>query len=133
MSEEWKLQVSFKTASGTLINARGNTPEEVSELIQGVSELAVEVVNVERLLGGVTAVAPLSTGVSTTTPPVQDFSGQGFPTTPPVSQAPPPAQGPTCVHGARIHKTGQSAKGPWSAWMCPTPKGTPNQCAPAWG
>lgn len=49
------------------------------------------------------------------------------------SSAGVPAPGaPTCEHGARKFVTGNSAKGPWSAWMCPTPKGTPGQCKPQW-
>ena len=131
-NEDWKIQISPKTPSGTLINIRGNTPEEVQELLGGVQELVVLIVGLEQAIGGVTAVAPLSTGTSTTTQPAQDFSGQGFPSTPPVATA-PVAQGPTCAHGARVHKTGVGAKGPWSAWMCPTPKGTVGQCPPAWG
>lgn len=39
---------------------------------------------------------------------------------------------PTCAHGERKYVTGTSAKGPWAAYMCPTPKGTPDQCAPVW-
>ena len=129
MAEEWKLQVSFKTASGTLINARGNTPEEVAQLIQGVSELAVEVVSVERLLGGVTAVAPLSTGTITLPSAPPPVSNQGFPATPPV------ASGPTCMHGPRKHKSGISGPNaktpgqPYSMWTCPLPQG-PEQCKP---
>lgn len=36
----------------------------------------------------------------------------------------------TCVHGDRVRRTGQSAKGAWVGWFCPTPKGTPGQCKP---
>lgn len=39
---------------------------------------------------------------------------------------------PTCKHGTRIFKQGNGAKGPWQAWMCPTPKDTPDQCKPDW-
>ena len=39
---------------------------------------------------------------------------------------------PTCVHGPRTYRTGTSTRGPWAAWFCPTPKGTPGQCEPAW-
>ena len=37
-----------------------------------------------------------------------------------------------CIHGERVHRTGQGAKGPWQGWFCPTPKGTPDQCPPQW-
>lgn len=126
MTEEWRIQISPKTPSGALINIRGNTPEEISALIGGVQELAIEILALEKVLGGVVTLAPLSTGTTT-----------GFPTQPPASSpvlpaSPPVASGPTCIHGARKYKTGNSAKGPWTAWMCPTPKDTPDQCPPVW-
>ncbi len=50
--------------------------------------------------------------------------------------APPSTLGsypaPTCHHGPKKHKSGQGAKGPWQAWMCPSAKGTPDQCQPMW-
>jgi hypothetical protein len=36
--------------------------------------------------------------------------------------------GRTCKHGPMLKKQGTSAKGPWKGYMCPTPKGTPDQC-----
>lgn len=49
------------------------------------------------------------------------------------SSAPAPAPGaPTCLHGPRVFRSGTSAKGPWSAWFCPTPKGAPDQCKATW-
>jgi hypothetical protein len=41
-----------------------------------------------------------------------------------------PAAGKSCVHGAMVYREGTSAKGPWKAWFCGTPKGTPGQCSP---
>ena len=131
-NEDWKIQVSFKTPGGTLINVRAETPAELKELLVGTDVIALDIIGSERKFTAVNTLAPLSTGGSTETQSSQDFSGQGFPSTPPVATA-PVAQGPTCAHGARVHKTGVGAKGPWSAWMCPTPKGTVGQCAPAWG
>jgi hypothetical protein len=40
--------------------------------------------------------------------------------------------GKTCKHGPMTPRTGSGAKGPWKAYMCPSPKGTPDQCEPAW-
>lgn len=38
----------------------------------------------------------------------------------------------TCSHGIMTKRTGAGAKGPWKAYMCPSPKGTPDQCEPVW-
>ena len=40
--------------------------------------------------------------------------------------------GRTCKHGSMSTRTGSGAKGPWKAYMCPSPKGTPDQCEPIW-
>lgn len=53
--------------------------------------------------------------------------------TPPQTLTPSTAPtGKTCKHGEMTKKTGASAKGPWKAFMCPSPKGTPDQCDPQW-
>lgn len=53
--------------------------------------------------------------------------------TPPQTLTPSTAPtGKTCKHGEMTKKTGASAKGPWKAFMCPSPKGTPDQCDPLW-
>jgi hypothetical protein len=38
--------------------------------------------------------------------------------------------GRNCKHGPMTKRQGSSAKGPWKGYMCPTPKGTPDQCEP---
>lgn len=40
------------------------------------------------------------------------------------------AVGRSCKHGPMTRRQGASAKGPWKAFMCPTPKGTIDQCEP---
>lgn len=37
---------------------------------------------------------------------------------------------PSCIHGERVFREGNGAKGPWAAYFCPTPKDTPGQCKP---
>lgn len=39
---------------------------------------------------------------------------------------------PRCQHGERVFRTGNSAKGPWKAWMCPTPMFAADKCKPEW-
>ena len=36
----------------------------------------------------------------------------------------------TCKHGEMTFRTGQSAKGAWKGYFCPSPKGTADQCEP---
>jgi hypothetical protein len=55
--------------------------------------------------------------------------------TPVAPQTFTPSTSPTgraCKHGAMTKREGTGAKGPWKAYMCPTPKGTPDQCDPVW-
>lgn len=54
----------------------------------------------------------------------------------PVAQQAPsaPAGGaaPTCQHGPRTFREGAGKNGPWAAYFCPTPQGTPDQCKALW-
>jgi hypothetical protein len=52
------------------------------------------------------------------------------PTQTPASTAGPSSK--SCKHGMMSQRTGSGAKGPWKAYMCPSPKGTPDQCEPVW-
>lgn len=43
------------------------------------------------------------------------------------------SDGPICKHGAKQLKSSKpGAANKWQAWMCPAPKGTPDQCQPEW-
>lgn len=68
-------------------------------------------VTTQQAINNVTAVIPASVVPQTTTP----------------STAP---TGRACKHGPMTKRQGASAKGPWKAYMCSTPKGTPDQCEP---
>lgn len=132
MAEDWKLQVSYKTSTGDMINVRAQTADELSVLLEGVGDYATQIAATQRLLSGVSTLAPLSTSSSTgSTPPPQS-------STPPQAQAPSamgagtPAQGgPTCQHGPRKYKSGISQKtgNPYAMWVCPMPQGA-DQCKP---
>lgn len=65
-------------------------------------------------------------GTVTSAPSAPDFQ----PVPPPTVATPAPvvAGSRSCQHGVMLQKTGQSAKGEWRAFFCPTPKGTPDQC-----
>ena len=125
-NEDWKLQVSYKTPTGDMINIRAKTADELSVLLEGVGDYSTQIAATQKLLAGVYNVAPLSTQPST--PPATGYSSP-TPATPPSGQ--PTTGTPTCQHGQRTHKSGVSSKTgrPYSMWVCPLPQG-PEQCKP---
>ena len=129
MSEEWKLQVSYKTPGGDMINIRANTADELSVLLEGIGDYSTQVAAVQRMVVGAYNAAPLGTQPSMP-------STAPAPSSMPAPVAPPsatPTSGPVCIHGARKYRSGVSAKTgqPYAFWACPTPQGTPDQCKPA--
>ena len=120
-NEDWKLQVSYKTPSGDMINVRANTADELSVLLEGIGDYSPQIAAVQKLITGAYNVAPLSTPSST--PSI----------TPPVSSVPDQAkaQSPTCIHGPRVFRSGISKKTgqPYAFWSCPQPQGV-DQCKP---
>ena len=126
MNEEWKLQVSYKTGSGDMINIRANTADELSVLLEGIGDYSTQIAATNKKIAQAYTVLPLST--TSSTPSI----------TPPVSLPPSPVSeasgtaAPTCKHGARIWRSGTSETTgkPYAFWACPTPQGTPDQCKP---
>jgi hypothetical protein len=125
MAEDWKLQVSYKTPGGDMINIRANTADELSVLLEGIGDYATQIAAVQKLVVGASNTAPLSTPSTTTsTRPPQS-------STPPQASAPSATSAPTCQHGARKYKSGISSKtgNPYAMWVCPMPQGA-DQCKP---
>ena len=120
--ENWKLQVSYKTGSGDMINVRANTADELSVLLEGIGDYAVQIAATNRLLGASYTAAPLGTADTTPSTAPAAFS--------PTTQA--GAVSPTCVHGTRIFRSGVSKTTgkPYAFWSCPLPMGS-EQCKPA--
>ena len=120
-NDDWKLQVSYKTPSGDMINVRANTADELSVLLEGIGDYSPQIAAVQKLLTGAYNVAPLSTPSSTPS------------TKPPVSSVPDQAKAasPTCIHGPRVFRSGISKKTgqPYAFWSCPQPQGA-DQCKP---
>lgn len=119
-TEDWKLQVSYKTPSGDMVNIRANTADELSVLLEGIGDYSTQIAAVQKLITGAYTVAPLSTPASTPVSPVA-------PTSMPDQTA---GQSPTCIHGARKFLSGVSKKTgrPYKMWVCPQPQGA-EQCS----
>ena len=128
-TENWKLQVSYKTSAGDMINVRANTADELSVLLEGISDYSTQIAATAKMLNAATVAAPLVTTTST-----------------PDTQAPPtfvtaptaPASGglaeetvhdrygnvwvynkpgaPTCIRGTMVLKSGVSQAG--KAYTC---------------
>lgn len=131
MAEDWNLQVSYKLATGDLINIRANSADELSVLLENIGDYATQIHATQKLLAQAGTLAPLSTGVTTTDTAPAPYSMPPQANTPPASQAPAAAGGPTCAHGARKYKSGISSKtgNPYAMWVCPMPQGA-EQCKP---
>lgn len=123
MAEEWKLQVSYKIHVADMVNVRANTADELSVLLEGISDYSTQIAATGRMLNGASVTAPL--GTTTTTPVTQAVPT--FVTAPPQA----PSSTPTCVHGPRTFRQGTSQKtgNPYAFWGCPAPMG-PGQCKP---
>ena len=125
-NEDWKLQVSYKTPAGDMINIRANTADELSVLLEGIGDYSPQIASVQRLVVAAYNVAPLQTTPST--PSTTPFISSA-PTQPAVPSN--TSSNPTCVHGARIFRSGVSKKNgqPYAFWACPQPQGA-DQCKP---
>ena len=132
-TEGTKFQVNYKLADGTLINIYA---ADVRELEAGLADIAMNALNIRAtgldLSGGGQQVPALASPVIS--PAVSAIAAQ-FNTAPvaaPAITSAPPAVGNSCKHGPMSFKSGVSAKGPWSGWMCSTPKGAPDKCDTIW-
>jgi hypothetical protein len=126
-NEDWKLQVSIRTAAGKdsdMINIRANTADELSVLLEGISDFSTQIAATSKMVQGAYAVSPLGTTGLTqgSLPPVTSST---------VQEA---GASPTCVHGSRKFLSGISKKNgkPYKMWVCPQPQGM-DQCQPVNG
>ena len=140
MSEK-NYVVNVKNKQGTIVTFRGDTAQELNTAISDFIDAGLEfaVGNVEAILLGVTTQAPTQDAASqvaqafnatvvSETPVAQPAFA---PVPPPVSATPAGVGDKHCQHGTMIKRTGQGAKGEWRGFFCPTPKGTADQCKPA--
>lgn len=127
MSEEWKVQVSYKTPAGDLINIRANTTDELSVLLEGVGDYATQIAATGKAIGLQYNLTPLSTSSSTASTPVSPTFAPTQEPTASGTQAP----APTCMHGPRKYMSGVSKKtgSPYKMWVCQQPQGA-EQCKP---
>lgn len=122
MSEDFKIQLSFKPQN-RLDNLRANSWEEMDALLAGYGDRVAMINGIENLA---------TSGVAgAITPPSVSAPVSAVPAAPaPIPQTAPASTGQTCKHGPMTYREGQGKRGPWRAYMCPAPKGAPDQCEP---
>lgn len=129
--EDTKLQFNFKNTAGDLFNVYAADEDEAAELLESFGRLAGKVAEIGTLLR---TASGASAALSTAPPAVAAPAGPFVP-----QQAAAPRQesiggggmAPTCHHGPmKLRQSKPGAARPWSAWMCDTPQGTPDQCSP---
>ena len=123
-TDNYKLQVSIKAQNGDLINVRANTADELSVLLEGLTDYSHQIAATSKAVAAAYTVLPLATGSST---PEQQAA-------PISSTSQMQAASPTCVHGGRKFLSGVSKKNgkPYAMWVCPQPQGA-DQCSPVNG
>jgi hypothetical protein len=108
-------------AKGHMLNLRGQTVEEVNDLLDAVLDndgtFLVKAIEV----GSVLLVAQGLNSPDAAADPQETLRASG-----------PVDTSHVCKHGKRDYKTGNGARGKWEGYFCPQPKGSPDQCAVEW-
>jgi len=125
-----KITIGLGERKESLRTVQADTHEEfVEEVKKAIESLQV---CYDLMLAG-KAVTNL---VETPAPVQAQATAQPAPAAPAAPAAFTEASVPQCPHGPMTPRSGSGAKGPWKAWFCPTPKGTPDQCvkpvSPQW-
>jgi hypothetical protein len=128
------FQVSSKLYDGRIFVIAGETYAEFkNNLSSAVGDIDAEslLTTMAASLVGTPVSAPTQTAGVTMEQANANISA-AFPGSTIVNPTPPGvasvSSGRECKHGPMTKREGQSPKGPWKAYMCPTPKGTPDQC-----
>lgn len=104
-----------------------------ADAAEASSQLGSEMVELmNRVQGAGKYFAGLYSPNTSTTPSAS--AAQPVSAPPAGATAPPSGETRSCKHGAMTYKSGvaKASGKPWQAFMCPTPKGAPDQCEAQW-
>jgi len=130
-NDQWVYQASFKHGAD-MVNIRAGDIDSFESALVAFEERGIGLVlSIQKHMAAADVVASVmpvagSAPVAASTP-VETNGTWNQPST--TSQS---VSKPTCQHGPRVGREGNGAKGPWRAYFCSTPKGTPDQCDPMW-
>jgi hypothetical protein len=121
-------QISSKLPDGRIFVVGGENFEEFKTNLQELlgdegseSVLSTMASSVEGYNDHAQAIATVTNNIAST--PMDAYTNERVLTAP---------DGKSCKHGEMSRRTGNGAKGQWKAFMCPAPKGAPDQCEPVW-
>jgi len=123
-----RYHITVKGADGTLagVSAEGEGDNIYSEFMAAVEDLSLAQ-QLTAATGGQNpvgqAVAAAQAGLGATV--VGGYQPAPAPAYAPAAAAP---GAPVCPHGPMTRRTGTNARGAWTGYFCPSPKGTPDQC-----
>ena len=126
-STEAPISINLKTAGGTQITLRAETPDEFTALTSAVFQIVEAVGEVETAVRGSNAAVPPNPAVASI---AAQFGGQIINEQPiaPVS-AVPGAGARQCPHGTMTRIHGLTGKfGPYKGHFCPAKQGDPSKC-----
>lgn len=118
MAEDYKYQSNFRILT-QLHNVRANDPQEYHHGLENFKDLIPTLVELETLIQAATAAQPLLQ---------PQAPQQEAPATAPAGDIPPTSGVHSCAHGVMTQRSGTNARGAWTGYFCPLPKGDPNQC-----
>lgn len=125
-----RIQVNYRTADGALFNIYAQDQADLETALAELAGAHASIVQVGALLHGGAAAAPVVQPAASQVPTTAYAPAQTAPA--PQAAAPAAGNGHVCLHGARIFKSGNGAKGPWGAYFCPQPQNATDKCEPEW-
>jgi hypothetical protein len=128
-SAEAPISINLKTAAGTQITLRAETPDEFTSLTSHVFQIVEAVGEVEAAVRGTNAAVPpnpqvaaIATQFGATV--VDSFDSPAVPVAPAMG-----AGSRNCPHGTMTRIHGLTGKfGPYKGYFCPAKQGDPTKC-----
>ena len=125
-SNEAPISINLKTAAGTQITLRAETPDEFTQITSAIFQIVEAVNEVETAVRGSNAAVPpnpqvaaIATAFNAT--PVDSFDAPVAPAMGAGSRA--------CPHGTMTRIHGLTGKfGPYKGYFCPAKQGDPSKC-----
>jgi hypothetical protein len=110
-----KTQLNFKTSQNTLVNVYLYTydEDEIRKALESIANVTPEINAVETLYNAQGALKAALGATAIEQPRQASTTG-----------------GKTCKHGEMTYRSGEKNGKTWKAYMCPSPKGTVDQCEP---